>query len=271
MERIKRLLLKMIKLINKPEMLVLPGHLAFFLVLSIVPIITTIGYIASFFSISLDNVINLMSSSLPSEVNEILIPYITGKGADISVLSFTFIGFILASNGAHSIIVTSNQLYELEQSSYLNRRIKAVFLTVLLVLLILFILLVLGFGNKIITLFLKNGFLKGISGYILMIIKWPIALIVVFIIIKILYTVAPDSYIKSKYVNRGALIATIGITFVTAIYSFYVSNFSNYDIFYGGLSNIIILMMWVYIVSFTLVIGIAFNASSYKIESSSKK
>ena len=269
MDRIKRICKKMIKLISKKEMLILPGHLAFFLVLSIIPIITLIGYIASFFSISIDTIVNVLNDSLPDAVSEILLPYVTGKGIDLNIVSFTFIGFLLASNGAHSIIVASNTLYDIEQSSYLNRRIKAIFLTILLVLLILFILLVLGFGNRILRFILNLGFLSSISDYvynIFVLFKWPVALLFIFIIIKLLYTVAPDSNIKSKYVNRGAFISTIGITLITLLYSYYVSNFSNYDLFYGGLSNIIILMMWVYIVSYILIIGIAFNASSYKIE-----
>lgn len=269
MERIKRICTKMFKLICKPEMLILPGHLAFFLVLSIIPIITLIGFIASFFSISIDTFVGLLNDSLPEAVSSLLLPYISGKGIDLNIISFTFIGFLLASNGAHSIIVASNTLYELKQSPYLNRRIKAIFLTILLVLLILFILLVLGFGNKILRFILSLGFLSSISEYVLdlfILLKWPIALLFIFIVIKLLYTVAPDSYIKSKYVNRGAFISTIGITLVTLVYSYYVSNFSNYDLFYGGLSNIIVLMMWVYIVSYILIIGIAFNASSYKIE-----
>ena len=53
---------------------------------------------------------------------------------------------------------------------------------------------------------------------------------------------------------------------VTAIYSFYANNIANYDIFYGGLSNVIILMMWVYILAYILVLGIAINANSYRLE-----
>ena len=58
---------------------------------------------------------------------------------------------------------------------------------------------------------------------------------------------------------------------VTAIYSFYANNIANYDIFYGGLSNVIILMMWVYILAYTLVVGIAINTQSYRDDSMDKK
>ena len=50
---------------------------------------------------------------------------------------------------------------------------------------------------------------------------------------------------------------------MTLIYSYYVANFSNYDIFYGGLTNIVIMMMWIYLISYIIVIGISINTHAY--------
>ena len=46
----------------------------------------------------------------------------------------------------------------------------------------------------------------------------------------------------------------------TQIYSGWVGNFAHYDIFYGSISNIIILLMWVYILAYIFVIGLIINA-----------
>ena len=54
----KRYIKKLIRIITKPEMKILPGNIAFFLVLSIFPIITLCGFLASFFSISISSVVN---------------------------------------------------------------------------------------------------------------------------------------------------------------------------------------------------------------------
>lgn len=48
-QRVKNILTKLYNIIRKPEMLILPGNLAFFLVLSVFPIIILIGLIASTF------------------------------------------------------------------------------------------------------------------------------------------------------------------------------------------------------------------------------
>jgi len=87
MNTTKKYLKKFIKIIKKPEMKVLPGHLSFFLVLSLIPIITIVGYVASLFNVSVDTVVNMMNVSLPNEVNNLLIPFITGSGMDFMPLA----------------------------------------------------------------------------------------------------------------------------------------------------------------------------------------
>ena len=47
----------------------------------------------------------------------------------------------------------------------------------------------------------------------------------------------------------------------TAIFKFYLSYFARYDILYGNLSSIIIMLVWFYFISFIFVLGMAINAS----------
>lgn len=268
MQRIKRIISEIFKVMERDEIQVLPGHLAFFLVLSIIPIIALIGVIASFFSVSLDSIINTIRDVLPPEISDILITYISGKGLDIHVGLSMIIVFIIASNGAHSIIITSNALYHIKNSSYIKRRIKAFFMTVLMVLLVLFIVLVLAFGDHILKAIMNFGFLKDADALydIFVLLKWPLSYFLILFSLKILFTVAPDASIPSRYMNAGVRFTTFGWIVITAIYSFYVNHFANYDIFYGGLSNIIILMMWIFMLAYVLVIGIAINTNRYNKE-----
>ena len=267
MEFTKKYLKKLIRIIKKPEMKVLPGNIAFFLVLSIFPIITLCGFFATFFNVSIDSVINLMNDVLPNEVNNILVPYITGNGMDLHIGFSIILGYIVASNGAHSIIVSCNTLYGLEHSSYLKRRIKALFITILLLALFVFSLIVLAFGNNILKFILSMNIFDNIGDkiyYLFLLLKWPIAIIVIYIMIKLIFILAPDSVIKSKITTRGAFFTSIAWLISTFIYSYYVQHFSHYDIFYGSLSNIIVMMMWIYILSCSLVIGIAINVQNYR-------
>lgn len=267
-QEIKRLLIKLMKIISRQEMRILPGQIAFFLILSIFPIITILGMFMSLFMISFDAILEFASQILPMQVVNILEPYINGHITTNVVLTL-MIGFFLASNGPHSIIVAADTLYNIKGKDYLQTRLKAIFMT--LILMVVFVIMVVGlaFGNTIIKSLLAVGLFKEIGPQIYniyLLFKWPTAFLLIFLCIKLLYTMAPDKQLPSSHVNKGAGFTTICWTLVTLIYSFYINNFSHYDLFYGSLANIIILMMWVYIISYILVIGIAINSDVYEKE-----
>lgn len=274
MNKLKKELKHLFNLINEPEMKILPSHLAFFTVLSLIPIITLIAYTATLFKVPLNSFIDTLQGVLPKEVSNILLPIINGKGLDLSVgLSMIFV-FFLASNGTHSIIVASNTMYGIEHANYLVRRIKALIIIIIILLTIIFNLLVIGFGNNIVHWILELKVLSDVSPTlykIFVLFKWPVALIFIFMLVKLLYTIAPDSKIPSRYTNKGALFTTVFWIIATIIYSFYVTNFTNYNLFYGSLTNVIVMMIWIYILSYILVFGMAINASNYKIDISIDK
>lgn len=272
MVRLKNIFKRLFNIIRDPAMLFLPGNLAFFLVLSIFPVLTLIGLIASAFNISMD--ISAIQSLLPGKVVEILLPYTVGKGFDSNVLLFMVIGFIIASNGADAIVLASNKLYDIPNSSFLKRRIKDLLLIILIIISVLFLFAFLGFGNQIlnhIMQYINNNEVEQLIYKIFNILKYPFAMFIVYFNIKIVYTIAPDSKIYSRTTTKGALFATISWTLATIIFSYYIKYFSHYGFFYGSLSNIIILILWVYILAYLLVIGIAVNSGQYNIKKIEEK
>lgn len=271
MKKIKGYMEKLYNIIVTPSMKFLPGNIAFFLVLSIFPILTLIGVIASSFSIDVNAVVDALDSTLPSDISNILATYITGKGFDKNIGVFMILGFFLASNGAHAIILASNNLYGFPNSDYVKRRVKAIFIIILILMLFIFMLGFIAFGNHILNLLLNqigDETLSSLIYNLFIILKWPFSIFIIFFNVKLIYTIAPDWKILSKHTTNGAVFTTISWIVVVQIYSYWVTHFSNYDLFYGSLSNIVILMLMTYIISYILVIGIAINAKSseYKIE-----
>lgn len=267
MKRIRKDLKRLIKIIKRPELRILPGQIAFFIVLSAVPLIALIGCLCSLFSISLDGIIGMINETVPEAVTNLLLPAFNNPGftAGFSII----VGFVVASNGTHSIIVASNMLFKIDNKDYLRRRIKAFFMLFILVLLFFFIVVVLGFGNVILKAFLSLKFLAHIADYvytIFILLKWPTAIILIFFMVKLLYTMSLDENIPSRYMNKGAIFTTACSLLVTALYSFYASNLANYSKFYGNLANLVVLMIWVYILAYILVIGITINSDDYNVE-----
>lgn len=267
--KIKNPIDNFLKILNKEDIKVLPGSIAFSLVTSLAPALLLGVLFCAKMNISISSIVNFLSEIIPKDVHRLLDPVINNIKPDGLSIWYVILGIILASNGTDAIILASNKLYGDKEGSYFRRRIKALVMIIVIAIVFLFLLVVIAFGNNILKFILSLKVFTGFSSDIynlFLVLKWPIAILMIALLVKIIYTIAPDRKVKSKYVNKGALFTTIGWVILTGLYTFYTSNVANYDILYGSLSSLIILMLWIYGISYILVIGIAINANEYELE-----
>ena len=174
----------------RPEMLVLPGQIAFFLFLSLVPTITLIGYTSSYLRLSTDLTSTLLSNLLGGEFAGLLSPMLRATSITPTFFITLGIGFFIASNGLSSIIVASNTIYGIKDSGFFKRRLKAIIMELIIVLLFLFILVVPLLGDSIINLLRYFNLDANTTSHIINILnflKGPFSWVVIFAFIKIIY------------------------------------------------------------------------------------
>ncbi len=262
--RLKKSLKRIVKIIRRPEMVILPGNISYALILSIFPSIMALTFIISLFNVSPVDVLDFVSMNMPKDIYDLIYNFLdSSKSTGFALLTF-LIALFFSSNGTTSIIVAANVLYKTEEKNMFRRTVKSLLLVMLLMFLFAFTMFVLGFGSSILKTFIDR--LDGdysIVYKIFTIIKWPISFILIYFFIKILYVISPSAKLKSKDVTKGALFTTIGWVIATYFYSIYVNEIAAYNVFYGSLSSIIVLMIWIYLLSNILVIGIAINAEDY--------
>lgn len=267
LNKFNKWLKRLFNILCKKEMQTLPGQLAFFWLLAIVPTISLIAYGASMFNISTTFISDYITKTLGYNITNLIMPIIEEIKITPSLIITLFITFYIASGSSSSIIVTSNSLYHFEDTSFIKRKIKSMVMTFILVSMVVFLLLVPTFGNKVVLILQQlnasNNIIRTIE-FIFNLTRGPLAWLLVFFLIKIIYTMAPDGFVSSKYNNKGTLFTTFGINIVTLVYSYYVNNIAHYDILYGSLSHIVILMMWLYLIAYIIVIGIAINTEEYE-------
>lgn len=266
MDKIKRYFKKIIEILSLKELSILPAYLAYSLVLAIIPIITIIVVIAGVFSISLDTVIVFINDLLPSYASDVIVSAISGESFDLSVGVLNLATFVIAANGMYAIINASNNLYKIESNSKINDRLRSFTILIIMIIMLMFLILVPMLGDKIIEVI--AGYISSdnmIDIIILMYnaLKWPITLLLMFFAIKGIYVIAPSVKIKGEETTIGAFVTTIGWAIFTAIFGYYIDFFGRYDIIYGGLASIIIFLIWFYVLSFILILGIVINTMKY--------
>lgn len=262
--KIKGYFKTLFKILEKPEMAILPSNIAFNLILAIIPILTIIVLIAASFDISIDMVTNFVKSFMPEQVSNVIIDVISGKGFDTNVGISNILAFFLASNGTYAIINASDTLYKIENKDKIKKRVSSLIILLIIITLLLFLVVVPIFGENIISLMHHAEILEVYVDEIMIvfnILKWPLTLFIIYFNIKLIYTIAPSKNIKSKETTYGALFTTIMWVVSTVVFKFYLTYFARYDILYGNLSSIIIMLVWCYFLSYIFVLGLAINAS----------
>lgn len=262
LDRFKVFCKNLYDMMMKPEMLTLPSSLAYYFVLAVVPIISILLLIATEFNLSTSYITEFLESNFSSELASLVMPILTNQGLSFGFVVYILVAFFIVSNGADAIIVASNMIFNIENKNYFVRRMKAFVLTLVLFLLFTFMLVVPVFGEQILTVLTYIGFNNKIIDVLKMlypVLNVPLTLFVMYLGIKLIFIIAPDEKIKSKYVNKGAIFTTVCWFLVTLVYSYYIKHIATYNIYYAGLSTIVTLMVWFYFLAFIFVLGLSFN------------
>lgn len=269
-EKIKGRIDENIKLMNTPLMSILPGQISFFVILSLIPLASLLVMLASKLSLSFEAVTNFINHYLPIGLASSILMIFEQQTVGTLDIVFIITAFYLAAKATHSIIIASTQIYNGKQKDFFRTRIKAIIMLIILITLGLSVIGILTVGSKILGYVAEvNGLISPYVYLIYNVLRWPFVFYMIFVAIKVIYTIAPNVTIPSNSVNKGALLTTAIWVITTFIYSFYITNLANYTKFYGNLSNLIILMIWIYWMSYIFVFGMTVN--EYKLTEKESK
>jgi membrane protein len=90
--------------------------------------------------------------------------------------------------------------------------------------------------------------------------RWPVTAIVVTWVAALSYYLLPDVKQEFKYITPGSLVATILWLLATWGFGFYSSHWGGYDVTYGSLGGVVVLLTWFLISALVFLIGGEVNA-----------
>ena len=262
-QKAKEIITSFYNILKRPEMRILPGQIAFYFLMSLVPIaaITSISVSYLFKNYDFLGTISTMLPPVFANIVTSLTNDLQLHAAIVVLIAYLFLG----SNGPGGIVIASNVLYDTKQPGYLRRKFKSIVMTIMLVFLLLFIILIPLFGDSIVKgliIVFNAQFLREYTIFYV-IIKAILSFFVMYFIIKFLYTFAPSKKIDSSTTVKGSLFTTSSWILATYIFAYYISYISSYNIIYGNFANILILLLWLYILAYLFVFGMALNVEDF--------
>ncbi len=250
-----------VKEINKNNISALASSAAYFLFLSLIPILMLICSIIPYTPVTEADLMNVLSQLLPNTIAPLIISIIE-EVYDKSPTAISISALITLWSAAKGILAIKsgiNLVNNVEETrNYILLRIQAAFYTVIMLGIVVFFLFVMVFGNVIADFISSN--LPDLSNF------WQFSMHFRFLYVwfflsflfACLYSWLPNRKLKFRSQIPGALFSSIVWSAFTWFFSLYAENFNTFSI-YGSLATIIFVMLWLYVCMYILLIGAEVN------------
>ncbi|RYU77734.1 YihY/virulence factor BrkB family protein [Hymenobacter persicinus] len=180
------------------------------------------------------------------------------------LLSFGFgTALVLSSNGIMALLDAFEKKYPwFKHRTYLRKRVIATVLTIVLSLVLLFAIAGIFFGTYIIDALVYYEIVpETLTAQLISLLKYGSVVGLFLLTTCLIYYYVPPVHDKWPFVSAGAIVATLLIFLVSALFILYVKIFDSYNHFYGSIGALVGFMVWLDFVCMTLILGFEVNVS----------
>jgi Predicted membrane protein len=241
------------------------GEMAYFLILSIFPLLAFTVSVASLTWLSQDRIFNILEAVFKPDIFT-NIKYEVYRNVNtvnnIPLISFSMIGTIIsAAGGIWAIMRSLNRAYEVKETrSYIRLYVMCIIITIIISTMMILALFVLVFGEVFENFILKYyGYSSAFNDF-WQFVRYMAIETAIFLIFSFLFYTTPNIKLKYSEIIPGSLLVTVGWSIVSAAFSVYVNNFNNFSKTYGSLGAGMLLLVWLYWNSILILIGGELNA-----------
>ena len=180
-----------------------------------------------------------------------------------SLLSIGFItSIILAANGIHGLLQSFNSVsHSIEWRSFVHRYLLCLLLVIILYVLVVAILSLLIGYKFFIQLMISRNFMAEtrLSLFAFSLGRWLLLAFLTLLTLSLLYYLAPVKKQRINFLSIGSVLSTLLIFGLSWAFQIYINNFNNYNILYGSIGTLLILMLWIYANCTVILSGYAIN------------
>ena len=256
----------------RDDALGLAAQLAYYLILALFPFILFLVAVVDAFSSSSPQLVNELFDYLrrvmPAQIFDLIQSYTerTLRNEDTApgLLSVGILGSIWAISGAFSALINAlNRAYDVQETRpFWKVKGIAVLMTFGLSALVIVgaLLLIAGpsIGGTIAEVFTLDDEFEVVWN----IARWPVALLFMVATVALLFYFAPDAGQPFRWITPGGFVGVALWVLASLAFNLYLgSDFNTYDRTYGSIGTVIVLLLYLYISSLTILFGATLNAT----------
>ena len=234
---------------------------AFFIFLSLVPILIIICTVIPYTPVTEANLLELILDITPDKLDGIVMDVVEDVyQRSAGVLSVAVLVTLWsAGKGMLAIIRGLNAVNDVEEHrNYFVVRMVSSFYTFVMLVIVLLSMILLLFGNTLVEMLI--GVLPGLEMLFsfLLNFRFLVVWIILTLIFSAFYAYLPNKKLDFRSQLTGAAFAAVIWSIFSWCFSIYIDYGNSYNV-YGSLSIIVIFMMWLYICFYIMFIGAYIN------------
>lgn len=247
---------------------------AYYLLLSLFPLLITVGNILPFLSIDPNTVLPYIQEIMPQTIYQFLGPAIKSlltqsSGGLLSISAVTTIWS--ASKSINALQKAMNKSLGVKERSSILARILSFFVLIFFLLGIVVLSVIIGVGKEVLVylqpvLHFSNTLIDAFQT-----VKWPLTAIALFLVMMVIYWLVPNVRMKLRSLLPGSLLATAGWLLLSQVFSLYAKYFATSVSGYQIIGSFVVLMLWLNFAAMILILGSVVNASVEEMHSGSLK
>lgn len=240
------------------------AELAYFLTLTIFPILICVNALCSRFHVDLTYLLDSVDTFLPAGVAGVLrdyLGYLAGNESAAMLTAGLITAVLLASAAVRSLMNIMEEIYGSASFHGPWRMVASLVIAVLLLVTIYLSIAVLITGNWFFSLieefFHLEHLLERFALWQWM--KYLLLFGLVFLVILLLYRASLPLGKPRPPVVTGAFLASVALAAASVLFSYFIGLSAKYSLVYGSLASVMILLVWLYLCGHILILGNVFN------------
>ena len=226
---------------------------AFFLFLSLIPMIMIVSGVLPYSEILQKDVVTISQAVIPEKVYRFLIEIAKNySGSSMTLVSFSALVTIWsASKGILSMIRGLNHVYRIEESrNYFMLRLKAMVYTLFLMFAIMLAMFLVVSGNSMPE--------TGNIGRMLSPVRHLLVACMMSVMFCTLYCLLPNNRLAWTLHFPGAVFTAVFWTLYSFLFSVYIDYMGGFSM-YGSLTTVVIVLIWLYFCMYIFFCGALIN------------
>ena len=169
---------------------------------------------------------------------------------------------IFAANGLSSMMSYFADRHSEQRSIVVQYIICIALVFLLYIMLVLVLVLIIGYKTILVWLFRQGILVPGSFTHIIISIgRWVILVGMALLTLSIIYYVIPMKKQRVGFFSAGAMFATIMFILLSWGFKVYLANFNRYNLLYGSIGTLLLIMLWLLVNSFVIMLGYELNVA----------